>query len=254
MISIDTMRAGLTRGEFFLEYLPTISLIDGHCIGAEALIRWRRTTGIVPPMEFIPLAENTVTSGLISYWVIETVAAELGDWLRANPNAQISINVPPEIIGRGGMLYAAEKSGLAELFPQIILEITERGIPDLLGIETINLAKTVGLRIALDDLTLAGGANLAILARANFDIIKIDRSLVSQIDANASYPKWLNEITTMLPSSRMVVVTEGVETRYQFLTLREANIHAAQGFYFSHPIPAAAFITYHRETRYSEKN
>jgi sensor c-di-GMP phosphodiesterase-like protein len=68
-------------------------------------------------MEFIPLAENTLTSGLISYWVIETVAAEFGDWLRANTNAQISINVPPEIIGRGGMLYAAEKSGLAELFP-----------------------------------------------------------------------------------------------------------------------------------------
>lgn len=66
MISIETMRAGLAQGEFFLEYLPTISLADGQCIGAEALIRWRRATGVVPPMEFIPFAEGTLLSGLIT--------------------------------------------------------------------------------------------------------------------------------------------------------------------------------------------
>lgn len=247
MISIDTMRAGLARGEFFLEYLPTTSLADGRCIGAEALIRWRRTTGVIPPMDFIPLAENTLVSGLISYWVIETVAAELGDWLRANPDAEISVNAPPEILGRGGILFAAEKSGLADVFPQIVLEVTERGLPDLLGVETINLAKAAGIRVALDDLILAGSANLAILARANFDIIKIDRSLVSQIEPGCPKPNWLPEITAMIPWSQLVVIAEGVETEHQLLTLREADIHAVQGYHFSPPIPAGEFIAYYRD-------
>src|SRR4051812_1130709 len=109
MINLETIRAGFTNGEFFLEYLPTVSLTDRRCIGAEALIRWKRPTGVVPPDDFIPLADNTPLSGLITYWVIDTVAAEMSDWLRANPNAHISINVPPEILGRGGIAYAADK-------------------------------------------------------------------------------------------------------------------------------------------------
>src|SRR3954453_20494464 len=121
MIDLAAMREGLARGEFFLEYLPTISLADGSCIGAEALSRWRRATGVVPPGEFIPLIENTPLSGLLTYWVMDTVAAELNDWLRANRDAHISINVPPEILGRGGMEYAATKSGLLEQVSQLIL-------------------------------------------------------------------------------------------------------------------------------------
>lgn len=251
MISIETMRAGLAQGEFFLEYLPTISLASGQCLGAEALIRWRRATGVVPPLDFIPVAENTLLSGLISYWVIETMAGELRDWLRTNPDAHISINVPPEIIGRGGLLYAAEKAGLLDLLPQIVLEITERGLPDRLGVETLNLATSRGIRVALDDVTLSGGANLAVMARANFDIIKLDRFLVAQIDPNRRIPSWLDEIAGLVRSSRLMVIAEGVETEYQLLTLREASIQAAQGFYFSHPIPAAAFVAYHRETQSS---
>jgi sensor c-di-GMP phosphodiesterase-like protein len=85
MIDTAALRNALVQGEFYLEYLPTIALADGRCIGGEELIRWRRPTRIVPPSEFIPLVENTPLSGLLTYWVIETVAAELGDWLRPIP-------------------------------------------------------------------------------------------------------------------------------------------------------------------------
>ena len=115
MINIDTMRAGLLQGEFFLEYMPTIFLADGCCTGAEAVIRWRRAGSVILPGDFIPIVENTPLSGLITYWVIETLAAEMGNWLRANPDARISINIPPEILGRGGVMYAAVKSALIEL-------------------------------------------------------------------------------------------------------------------------------------------
>ena len=102
MINVDTIRDGLAHGEFFLEYLPTVTLADGRCVGAEALSRWRRSSGVVPPDEFIHLIEGTPLSGMLTYWVIETVAKELGDWLRAHKEAHISINVPPEILGRAG--------------------------------------------------------------------------------------------------------------------------------------------------------
>ena len=246
MINFEAIRAGLERGEFFLEYLPTISLADGRCTGAEALIRWRHASGVIQPDDFIPLAENTPLSGLITYWVIDTVAAEMADWLRANPDAHLSINVPPEILGRGGMEYAARRSGLHELAAQLILEITERGVPDLLGLQAINDSKGLGIRIALDDVVLMGGANVAVLARCNFHIIKLDRSLVAQIGPENSTPEWLGLVSALLGTSRLEVIAEGIETEQQLTTLRGANIQAGQGFYFSHPLPAEAFMAYYR--------
>src|SRR3954468_18783621 len=121
MIDLATIRDALARGEFFLEYLPAVSLAGGRCTGAEALIRWRSPAGIVSPAQFIPVVEQTPVSGLLTYWVMEpvppalrvmdTVHAELGDWLRANPEAYVGINVPPEVLGRGGLAYSATKSG-----------------------------------------------------------------------------------------------------------------------------------------------
>ena len=251
MISADSIRSGLAQGDFFLEYLPTISLATGKCTGAEALIRWRTPEGVLPPMEFIPFAENTPLSGLITYWVIDTLALELGDWLRANPEAHVSINVPPEILGRGGMEYVAAKSGLLELASQLILEITERGVPDLMGVEAINDIWGLGVRVALDDLTLDGGANLAILARCHFDLAKIDSSLVSQITDESPFPAWLQDISAIQnTSSRLTLIAEGIETEAQLQALKKANIHEVQGFIFSKPLPVEAFIDFHREFLY----
>lgn len=247
MINSDELLDALSRREFFLEYLPTISLSDGRCIGAEALTRWKRPTGVVSPLDFIPFMENTPVSGMLTYWVFDTVAAEMGDWLRAHPDTHISINIPPEILGRGGLMYAGEKSGLIELAPQIVLELTERGLPDSLAVDALNMAHRTGVRIALDDVTLVDGANLVILAHCKFDIIKLDRSVIAQISPLNPVPEWLRSITALLESSGLAVTAEGVETEHQLLALREAHVQAAQGFYFSPPIPAAAFIAYHRE-------
>jgi sensor c-di-GMP phosphodiesterase-like protein len=224
MIDLTAIREGLANGEFFLEYFPTISLNDGRCIGAEALIRWRRPTGVVPPGQFIPLVENTPLSGLLTYWVLDTVADELGDWLRANPDAHVSINAPPEILGRGGMAYAATRSRLIDHVSQVIVEITERGIPDLLGVESINQRGGVGVKVALDDVTLVGGANLAVLARCQFFAIKLAKSLIDQISPKCPAPEWLTSVRALLESSQLVVIAEGVETQQQLTTLRAAKI------------------------------
>ena len=247
MIDQDAIREGMIRDEFFLEYLPTISLADGLCVGAEALIRWRRPSGVVPPGDFIPIAENTPLSGMLTYWVLDTIAAELSDWLRANPDVRVAINAPPEILGRGGMAYVAAKSGLAEHAGQLILEVTERGLPDLLGVEAINRSISMGTRVALDDVTFAGAANLAVLARANFSAIKLDKSLIDQIAPECPAPAWLETVRVLLESSPLQVIAEGVETEYQLGVLRAAKVQAAQGFYFSRPLPVAELLAFHRD-------
>jgi sensor c-di-GMP phosphodiesterase-like protein len=248
MIKPDMLREALAADEFFLEYLPTIDLADGRCAGAEALIRWNRSGGVIPPLDFIPIADDTPVSGLITYWVMDTVAAELGEWLASHPQAHLSINVPPEVLGRGGLEYAASRSKLGECAQQLILEITERGLPDHIGIEGINHSRELGVRIALDDVTLSGPANVAVLARANIDVIKLDASLVGQIVAGGPPPDWLDDVAAIVRSSRLAVIAEGVEQPHQLAALRAAGVQHAQGFHFSRPLSAEQFVAFHAET------
>jgi sensor c-di-GMP phosphodiesterase-like protein len=244
MITADAIGDGLARGEFFLEYLPTVSLADGHCTGAEALARWRRPSGVVQPEEFIHIIEGTHLSGTLTYWVLETVAKELGDWLRIHNDVHIGVNVPPEILGRGGLEYAAGKTGLSDIRNQIILEVTERGIPDNQGLAALEAASRSGVRIALDDVTLSA-TNLVILSRCTLDVIKTDRSLVDQITPECPCPAWLSGLSALLQSTRVAVIAEGVETEAQAQALRVAGVSMAQGYYFSPPVSAQRLKMYH---------
>ncbi len=241
MAMFDDLRAALDRGDLLLEYQPIVTLADARCVGAEALIRWRRGNVVLPAAAFIPLIENTPLSGRITYWVIETVAAELGAWLDAHADAHISINVPPEILGRGGLEYAAIRSGLHSRVTQIVLEITERGVPDRLGLETLNLMAKYGLRVALDD-TMLSGANLALLTRCDFSMIKLDRNVTAQLDPDKPAPDWMAGLHSLLKTSpSLQVVAEGVESAYQAKWLRAAGVQMAQGYHFSPPLPVRAF-------------
>jgi sensor c-di-GMP phosphodiesterase-like protein len=243
MITRDDVAAGLSAGEFFLEYLPTVSLESGRCVGGEALARWRRGGVVVPPGEFIPVIEETPVAGLLTYWVMEAIVADLADWLRAHPYRHLSFNVPPAILGRGGLPYAGQKSGLYDFRSQIVMEVTERGIPDRLGLEGLQFANEMGVRVALDDVTLTG-ANLAILTRCPFEIIKLDRSLTDQITPNGPRPEWLAGVKELLRTTKLEVIAEGVERKDQADALRAAGIGLAQGFYFSRPLPAETFVAF----------
>jgi sensor c-di-GMP phosphodiesterase-like protein len=245
MVTIaNDIRAALDHGELFLEYLPTLRLNDGCCVGAEALIRWNRRGVVLSAAAFIPFIENTPLSGTITYWVIDTVAAELGEWLDTNPDAHIGINVPPEILGRGGIEYAAVRSGLKARVGQIILEITERGIPDRLGLDALNTWTSRGVRVALDDMSMSG-ANLALLARCNFGMIKLDRDLVAQLQSTKPRPAWLTGLESLLQSSQLQIIAEGVETEYQAQHLRAAGVQMAQGHFYSSTLKARALMAFY---------
>lgn len=231
------VQKGLSAGEFYLRYMPTVALADGRCVGAEALARWKRPAGLVPPNDFIPLIERTSVSGLLTYWVVETVAQELGDYLRQNTDFHLGINVPPEILGRGSLEYVGRRAGLLDISKQFILEVTERGLPDQQGLEFLAAASRRGVRIALDDVTLSG-VNLTHFSRGHVDIIKLDRSLTARITADDPHPDWLGSVAALVRSNSVLVIAEGVETEGHVSALRAAGVPMAQGYYFSQPLEA----------------
>jgi sensor c-di-GMP phosphodiesterase-like protein len=243
MFDLDTIRAGLDNGELVLEYLPIVSLDQNICIGAEALLRWQRPDGVVFPDAFIPLIENTPLSGLITYWVIDQVALELGDWLRKHNGVELHINVPPEILGRGGLEYAARKSGLSDVRHKLVMEITERGVPDQLGLQALDIAARQGVRIALDDVRI-DPASVMVLSRCNVQIIKIDKSVLLETEGAGSTPRWAEALAVLLKTTDLEVIAEGVETAAQVDLLRTVGVRKVQGQYFSPPVCAKAFLEY----------
>lgn len=237
-IDIAGIRSGLEDGEFFLEYLPTVMLATGRCVGGEALARWRRAGRVVMPAEFMPVMEGTPLSGMLTYWVVETVARELGGFLRSRDDIFVGINVPPEILGRGGLAYAVQRAGLGDCSSKLVFEITERGLPDELGVAALNMAQESGIRIALDDTSVAGG-NLVVLSRiAATDIVKIDKSFTDRLNADSD---WWPRLAELVAHCAAPMVAEGIETEAQASAMREAGIPMAQGFLFSRPLSATAF-------------
>ena len=239
MISLDEIQAGLERGELFLEYLPTIELATGRCVGAEALTRWRRPGGVVPPDEFIPVVEGTPLSGPLTYWVLETAAQEVGALLRSRPDLYLSFNVPPELLGRGGLSSTVRHAGIADLTGQLVVEITERGLPDQLGLDALLRAAEAGCRIALDDAGQEGASHLIVLSRVRVvHQVKIDRSYINRLALDPSGLEWIRSLAALARASGVDVVAEGVETAEQAGLLLGAGVGLVQGYHFSPALPA----------------
>jgi sensor c-di-GMP phosphodiesterase-like protein len=243
MYSLDEISTALNNEEFFLEYLPTMSLPDNRCVGAETLIRWCKGNQVIYPMEFIPIVEQTPLSGPMTYWVMDTMAKELRSWLLQQDAVCISINVPPEVFGRGGISYVAKASHLADVADKLMLEVTERGLLDSLGAAGVNVAAKTGLRIALDDIG-TNDASLLVLSRIPADIVKLDKAFTDEM----LQPDWSNErmagISALISTGDLRVIAEGVETAAQLEILTNAGIQMAQGWYFSRPLRAPDFIAY----------
>lgn len=243
MITADEVHHAIFAGELFLEYLPTVSLDDGRCVGCEALVRWQRGPEVVPPMAFIPVIENTPVSGLLTYWVIDTMGQEMGDWMRRCADVHIAVNVPPEVLGRGGVEYAGYKANLMSVRHRVVLEITERGAPDRLGLEELKALAGSDVLIAMDDVAVDEN-NLLVLSRVPVDVIKVDRDFVAAIgtpEGEAAAAR----LQALIRIGRHLVVAEGVEHAAQARRLDEIGVQFAQGWLFSKPLPARQMIDWH---------
>ncbi|MCF8152482.1 MAG: EAL domain-containing protein [Sulfuritalea sp.] len=241
-----SMRYALNRGEFDLYYQPRFSLPEGRIIGAEALIRWNHPDlGLVSPGQFIPLAEETGLILPIGEWVLKQVAAQGKAWQQAGfPPLSLAVNVSARQFRRvdfaGEVLQILRNSGFDP--HHFELELTESTLMTHAeeNIETLKKLNALGIRIAIDDFG-TGYSSLSYLKRLPVDILKIDRSFVSEVPDNRDGAAIVEAIIAMAHSLGLHIIAEGVETveQLEFLQMRKCN--EIQGYYFSHPLPVEQF-------------
>lgn len=240
--------------EFLAHYQPIIELATGRCIGAEALVRWRRPDGsLVRPDLFIPLAEETGFIGPITDHMVERVVDDLGGLLRRDRRLHIAINLGASDISSGRILPVLE-AALADtgIEPQQIwLEATERGFVDIEGARhTLAALRRRGHMTAIDDFG-TGYSGLKYLQRLPVDALKIDKSFIDAVGTEAPTSHVTEHIIAMARELKLRIVAEGVETEAQAAYLRQHGVDFAQGWLFSRALPPAefaAFCTRNRKT------
>ncbi len=242
----NDLHRAIERKELEVFYQPQARVDSGQIIGAEALVRWRHPTrGMVPPDEFIPLAEETGLINQIGEWVLRTACAQLQSWLDSGlPTMRIAVNLSAKQLRRKDFASTVEQAltdtGLA---PSLLeLEITESALMENAQdtLEALHQLRTLGVRLSIDDFG-TGYSSLSYLKRFPVDIIKIDRSFVRDVPHDADDAAIVTGIIVLAHSLRREVVAEGVETDAQLRFLREKSCDLLQGYYLSRPVPAEQF-------------
>ena len=241
------LRLALERDELRLHYQPIIALDGGRVVGFEALVRWQHPTrGLVPPLAFIPLAEETGLIVPIGKWVLETACRQAARWhrtWRADGGAPlfVSVNLSARQFTQADLVEdVALTLDAAGLDPSALeLEITESVVMDQseAGIRALRDLRALGVRLVLDDFG-TGYSSLSYLKHLPLDTIKIDRSFVAGIDAIADR-SIVEAVIALAHGLGIGVVAEGIETHAQAALLRELGCDLGQGYLFSRPVPAA---------------
>lgn len=236
------IREALAANAFELHYQPKIDLTSGAAAGFEALIRWRRADGYLPPDKFIPLAEETGLIRELGDWVLGEACRQAAAWRAAGwLGGHIAVNVSPRQLATNG--FAArltehlQTAGAAPADLQI--EITESALladPDAAARE-LSAVRSLGVLIAIDDFGV-GYSSLRHLVSLPVDAIKIDRSFVQDISVHADRFEIVKAIVALAEALGMAVVAEGVETETDLDSLKRCGCRLAQGFLFARPAPA----------------
>lgn len=240
------LKRALEDNQLLMHYQPKVDLATGKIVGAEALIRWLHPErGLVSPIDFIPVAEETGLIVPIGAWVIQIVCAQLAAWKQEKiPVVPIAINLSALQFRQGSVLQVVQKA-LSDnhLDPhELELELTESLVMQNLDEAEVlmHAFKKHGLKLSLDDFG-TGYSSLAYLKRFPFDTVKIDRAFIADVTHNAEEAAITLAIIAMAHNLHMRVVAEGVETEAQLRFLRAKQCDQIQGFYFSRPVPAAEF-------------
>ena len=236
LLLIQDLRDALSRSELVLHYQPFIAAETGAVTGCEALLRWQHPTrGLIPPSEFIPLAEESGLIVQIGAWVIKAACAEAATWPN---NRRVSVNISPvEFHDRDlpdRILAALYDSGLRP--SQLEIELTETVLVSDAGtaLGILRRLRALGIRVALDDFG-TGYSSLSYLSSFPFDRVKIDRSFVSKLGTRSDSQVIVRAIHDIARGLNMAITAEGVENAEQERLLRLIGCHELQGYLYSRP-------------------
>ncbi len=242
----NRLQRALEKEELVLYYQPQFDLASGRILGAEALLRWRDPErGLVPPGEFIPVAEDTGLIGPIGEWVIGEACRELRRWHEAGAtDLSMAVNLSPVQFRRSRLVEIAARALQENRLPAECLEfeLTESLLirEDAAILETLTALKGLGVKLSIDDFG-TGYSSLAYLKRFNVDKLKIDQSFIRELCSNPDDEAIVSAVITMARQLRLRTVAEGVENAEQATMLRRFDCDEVQGFLFGRPMPAADF-------------
>ena len=249
------LRLALERQEFRLYYQPIVSVATQKITGFEALIRWQHPeNGLVSPLKFIPLAEETGLINPIGQWVLREACRQLCLWQAQTPMEPpltVSVNLSAQQFSQPDLVEQVQQS-LAEtgLNPRSLrLEITESAIME--NPETaatmLQQIKTLGVQLYVDDFG-TGYSSLAYLHRFPIDTLKIDRSFINRVDVDLEQLEIVRTIIQLAWNLGINVIAEGVETYKQLMQLKALRCEYAQGFFFSKPLDSEAAATFIKQS------
>ncbi|MGE5626299.1 MAG: EAL domain-containing protein [Bacillota bacterium] len=240
-----SLRRATMQGEIYLEYQPQVELMGGKVAGLEALARWRTAEGVlIPPAKFIPIAENSGDILMLGNWLLEAACRQVVSWRNLGvPLAPLTVNVSPRQFLQDDMVPTIkgilDRTGVD---PRILqLELTETALmTDSSGVlARMDDLASIGVGFSLDDFG-TGYSSLSYLSRFPIRTIKVDKSFVAGVPDDARQAAIVNAVIAMSHELGIKVVAEGVESARQAEFLREAGCDQAQGFHYSHPLPADA--------------
>ena len=242
----SSLRNALCRDEMHVFFQPQIELKTGRIIGMEALIRWKHPEmGMIPPMQFIPIAEATGLILPIGEWVLRCACKQAVEWQKTHGALVISVNLSARQFQQQDLASVVENVLKETGLPPTLLELE---ITESLGMKnpeqtlrTLTDLKTMGIKIAIDDFG-TGYSSLSYLKRFPIDTLKIDRSFVMDISEDQNDAEIVKTIITLAHSLDLSVIAEGVEKETQAQYLLENGCEKIQGYLFSPPIPAQDFL------------
>jgi diguanylate cyclase (GGDEF)-like protein len=242
-LEID-LRHALDNQEFVLFYQPKIDIVSGALAGFEALIRWRHPTlGLVPPLKFIPIAEETGMIIPIGAWAMEESARQFAEWLRLLPggNLQVSVNLSVKQFFDRELIDLVSRvvTDLALPNGAFCLEVTESVLIGEIQIaaDILRRLHDVGVGLMIDDFG-TGYSSLNYLTNLPFDALKIDRSFISRVEVDDNCAEVVKAVISLARNLKLDVIAEGVETIEQLQWLHDVQCPYAQGYYFAKPVPA----------------
>ncbi len=236
------LAAALARGELHVHYQPSVTISDGRITGVEALARWRHPArGLVPPAEFVPLAEEAGLINALGEHVLRTATAQAAAWADAGTPVDIAVNLSPHQVASDGIVdLVRDALTRAGLPPQrLTLEVTEGVLVHDVDAVAGRLAqlRALGARIAIDDFG-TGYSSLSYLRQLPVDTIKIDRSFVTDLPDGGANAILVSSMVELARSLGLDVVAEGVETESQAQALKRLSCGHAQGYLYARPQPA----------------